>query len=117
MRRRLRLPRTRIAALALVAAIAVPVSATPAGAENSRPHLDLIDLDGTRQTLDAFDGKIVVLNFWATWCFPCREEMPLLEKLSREYMQRGVEFIAASTDDESTIELIPAAIGDGRYHV
>jgi len=43
-----------------------------------------------------------VLNFWATWCFPCREEMPMLGKLAPEYKDKGTEFVAVSLDDEKT---------------
>ncbi|MBI4908758.1 MAG: TlpA family protein disulfide reductase [Acidobacteria bacterium] len=54
-----------------------------------------------------FRGKIVVLNFWATWCVPCREEMPLLVEAESEYGPRGVVFIAASLDDRETRSKIP----------
>ena len=60
------------------------------------------DLAGKSHSLAEYDGKIVVLNFWATWCFPCREEMPMLSKLAPEYKEKGVEFVAVSLDDEKT---------------
>jgi thiol-disulfide isomerase/thioredoxin len=44
-------------------------------------------------------GSIVVINFWATWCAPCREELPLLSRLSKEYSGKKVRFIAASADE------------------
>ncbi len=46
------------------------------------PPLDLVDLDGKRWRLDALKGRVVVLNFWATWCEPCRIEMPSLEAMA-----------------------------------
>ncbi len=52
-------------------------------------------------------GKIVVLNFWATWCQPCLQEMPLLEAIHEQYASRGVEVIGASADDASTRGRIP----------
>jgi thiol-disulfide isomerase/thioredoxin len=48
--------------------------------------------------LSDYRGQIVVLNFWATWCLPCRKEMPLFVELQNEYGPKGVQFIAASTD-------------------
>ncbi|HWQ03582.1 MAG TPA: TlpA disulfide reductase family protein [Candidatus Nitrosotenuis sp.] len=65
-------------------------------------ELVLRDQHGTAVRLSDLRGKIVVLNFWATWCVPCREEMPMLEKLFREFAERGVIVIGASADDEKT---------------
>ncbi len=52
------------------------------------------------QKLADYKGKIVVLNFWASWCKPCRKEMPLLMELQREFGAQGVQFIGACTDKE-----------------
>jgi thiol-disulfide isomerase/thioredoxin len=49
--------------------------------------------------LDRHRGEIVVLNFWATWCEPCRKEIPLLVRLQREYGRRGVRIVGASIDE------------------
>ncbi len=64
--------------------------------------LELPDLSGRRQSLADYRGRIVVLNFWATWCVPCREEMPILVSLQRRYGERGVQVIGASVDWESS---------------
>ncbi len=61
-------------------------------------ELRLKNLQGETQGLSEYAGKIVVLNFWATWCIPCREEMPLFVQLQNRYAQSGVQFIAASID-------------------
>ena len=72
------------------------------------PELMLKDQSGRGQTLSAYRGKVVVLNFWATWCGPCREELPSLDELAREYASRDVVFVAASLDDAETQPKIAA---------
>lgn len=64
-------------------------------------ELKLKDLFGTEQSLSQFKGRIVILNFWATYCVPCREEMPDLAKIQNEYAALGVQVIGASADDIS----------------
>jgi thiol-disulfide isomerase/thioredoxin len=61
--------------------------------------LTLKDPFGTTQGLSAFKGRIVVLNFWATYCIPCRKEMPDLAAIQNEYAPLGVQVIGASTDE------------------
>ena len=58
-------------------------SAAAVGGDASAPPLSLIDLDGKTWDLSALQGRAVLLNFWATWCEPCREEMPSLEALAK----------------------------------
>lgn len=58
-----------------------------------------VDSRGTRRSLAQFPGKVLVLNFWATWCPPCRAEMPWLVKLGARMESQGVVFIAISEDD------------------
>lgn len=61
-------------------------------------ELKLKDLFGADQNLDQFKGRIVILNFWATFCIPCREEMPDLAEIQNEYAAFGVQVIGASSD-------------------
>jgi len=61
--------------------------------------LTLKDLSGTEQSLAALKGRIVILNFWATYCIPCRKEMPDLAAIQNEFGALGVQVIGISTDD------------------
>ncbi len=59
--------------------------------------------DGSRRTLADYRGRVVVLNFWATWCPPCRAEMPALDRLAADYGERGVVVLTASDEPRDTI--------------
>ena len=67
-------------------------------------------LDGSSHSLQELRGHASVVNFWATWCGPCREEMPRLQKLADQYGPQGVQFVAISLDGPETHEKIPAAV-------
>lgn len=82
----------------ILAAIAVCCLILPAQAKHA-PNLELKDLKGNSHKLAELRGSIVVINFWATWCGPCREELPLLSRLSQQYAGKKVLFIAASADE------------------
>ncbi len=64
----------------------------------SEVELALRDLFGVEQRLSSYRGKIVVLNFWATWCIPCRKEMPDLAAIQNEYAALGVQVLGAAAD-------------------
>ncbi len=72
------------------------------------PDFTLKDLRGNHVTLSSLKGKVVLLNFWATWCPPCVAEMPELNKLYRKMASRGLEIVAVSTDSsvESPMEFV-----------
>jgi thiol-disulfide isomerase/thioredoxin len=63
------------------------------------PDFTLEKLSGGTLKLSALRGKVVLIDFWATWCPPCRRELPTLVKLVHEYEARGVSFVAISEDD------------------
>ena len=69
-------------------------------------------MNGKKVRVSDLRGKIVVLNFWATWCVPCRAEMPMLVEAEKEYAPRGVVFVAVSLDDRQTRPKIPDFVGE-----
>ncbi len=62
------------------------------------PTIALQTADGTRLTLDTYRGELLLVNFWATWCAPCRKEMPQLDALSQRYQGQNMRVIALSVD-------------------
>lgn len=63
------------------------------------PNLELKDLAGATHKVAELRGSIVVINFWATWCGPCREELPMLATLNHKYAGKKVHFIAVSANE------------------
>ena len=57
------------------------------------------DLNGNRVNLRAYRGKVILLNFWATWCIPCRQELPRFAEWQKQYGPEGLQVIAVSMDD------------------
>jgi thiol-disulfide isomerase/thioredoxin len=69
------------------------------------------DLAGKSRALGEWQGKIVVLNLWATWCGPCREEIPIMIKLQEKYRDHGLTFIGIAMDDPLPVEKYAKEIG------
>ncbi len=67
---------------------------------SKRAHTDITlpDLDGNTRSIAAWRGQIVVLNFWATWCAPCREEIPALQAVDADYRSKGVQIVGIALD-------------------
>jgi thiol-disulfide isomerase/thioredoxin len=94
--------RSRLLRLAALAALII---SSPAAAFNFAPtgpkpvpELTFFDADGEEVRLADFQGEVVVLNLWATWCAPCRREMPSLDRLQAAYGGDGLEVVALSLD-------------------
>jgi thiol-disulfide isomerase/thioredoxin len=94
----------------LLAAVLI-CSAAPPGLASDPPTLELKDLSGSERSLSDYSGRIVVVNFWATWCVPCVAEMPLLASVQDRYATNGVQVIGASADQPKTQKEIPRFIG------
>ena len=69
-------------------------------ARRMAPDFTLADASGTPVSLADYRGKVVLLNFWATWCFPCRAEIPLLMEFEQAYRGRGFVVLGVSMDDD-----------------
>ena len=67
---------------------------------------DMRNMDGTTSKVADMKGKVLLLNMWATWCGPCRGEMPALVKMQDEHRDKGFEIIGLNTDDGDTKEMV-----------
>ena len=84
----------------------------PAGVlHQRRPDFALPDLDGRQRRPEEWDGKVLVVNFWATWCAPCREEIPLLIDLERR--RPGVRVIGIALDRPGPVRAFAEELGIG----
>ncbi|TJZ75517.1 TlpA family protein disulfide reductase [Chitiniphilus eburneus] len=107
----------RLLATTLVAALSLPVAQA---AESPLFKTPLHTLDGKRATLAQWRGKPLVVNFWATWCSPCREEIPEFVALQKKYADR-VQFVGIAIDDAAAVRAFikqykvnyPSLIGEG----
>ena len=79
-------------------------SAVPTQVNYPAPELNLIDLSGKQVSLDDFRGSVILVNLWATWCPPCREEMPTLQAFYEKYKDDG--FVLIAIDQEETLEVV-----------
>jgi thiol-disulfide isomerase/thioredoxin len=88
-----------LASFAAIASVADPVEKAPVF-----PNLAFTSLDGSRQLdLESFRGRPLLMTFWASWCGPCRQELPELQKLSVELADRGFELVTINTDQSAIV--------------
>ncbi|HEY9396349.1 MAG TPA: TlpA disulfide reductase family protein [Burkholderiales bacterium] len=76
-------------------------------------HTPFTDLTGNQTTLAQWQGKRLLVNFWATWCTPCREEMPLLNRMHAQYAANGVEFVGIAVDSPEPVQKFVQQLGIG----
>jgi peroxiredoxin len=86
-----------------MAAIVVASTAFAAGGDASgpAPAFTLTNLGGQASGLSAYKGQVVMVNFWATWCGPCQQEMPLLDQMYQKYKPAGFTLIGVNVDKEA----------------
>lgn len=112
------LPRRVSSALTMVAvclAVALgSASLSPAHAGKAAPDFSLRDLSNQPQTLSQYRGKVVLVNFWATWCGPCKVEMPHLQAMYEELGSKGFVVLGISADDSRSASAVkPTAMSFG----
>jgi peroxiredoxin len=93
-----------VLAAALLASCLAPAAAQETSASllhKKAPQFALLDLHGQPVNLQAYRGKVVLLNFWATWCAPCQLEMPRFVAWQDEYAGRGLQVVGISLDDDA----------------
>ena len=83
------------------------LDADPAGGKTLL-GVSLPDTRGQEQALAQWKGKVLVVNFWATWCVPCREEMPEFVKLQSELGDRGLQFVGIAIDEPAKVKQFAA---------
>lgn len=85
--------------LLLAALLTTPVTARTPQVGERAPPVNLVTYDQQRISLTDLKGRVVVLNFWATWCGPCRAEMPLLDAAAEQKKDKGLRVFAVATED------------------
>ncbi|WP_260292134.1 TlpA family protein disulfide reductase [Sedimenticola hydrogenitrophicus] len=73
-------------------------------AESRLPAFSFANLEGEQQASSQWNGKVLVINYWATWCPPCRKEMPLFIETQQAYADRGVQFVGIAIDDPLMVQ-------------
>lgn len=103
----------------LLAAVLLGTLALPAGTADAAgelaPDFSLRDLNNKEVSLSDYRGKVVLVNFWATWCGPCKVEMPHLDRMDAEFEDRGFEVLSISTDDARAASMVKPFIKKNGY--
>jgi thiol-disulfide isomerase/thioredoxin len=89
---------TRISLFGLSVFLLSASAAHALGPGDAPPPVDMADLGGKKVDLKVLEGKVVVIDFWASWCGPCKEEMPVLESLHQKYAERGLVIVGINID-------------------
>lgn len=105
--------KARLAKLSLLLLLLLPLAGCeqePAGpqltggAEATLPAFQFPDLEGEIRQSSDWQGKVLVVNYWATWCPPCRKEMPLFVETQKRLQERGLQFVGIAIDDPHLVQ-------------
>lgn len=77
----------------------------------TRPSFELPDIENTQRNISEWDGKVLLVNFWATWCPPCKKEMPAFIELQEQYAAQGFQVIGVALDDMQSVSDFADTIG------
>jgi cytochrome c biogenesis protein CcmG, thiol:disulfide interchange protein DsbE len=80
----------------------IPTPSTPAVVGKAAPDFTLSDINGNTIKLSSFKGKAVLVNFWATWCTPCMDEMPYMQEIYKNWTDKGLVFLSVDNGETLT---------------
>ncbi len=86
-------------------------SAAEAMVGQNRPSFALPDIEGIIRTPEDWAGRVLVVNFWATWCSPCQKEIPIFNRLQEKYASQGLQFVGIALDEIEPVKNFAAAVG------
>jgi thiol-disulfide isomerase/thioredoxin len=99
--------RIRTCLISLLLLGAATTLAAPQASKTPAPHdPGIIDAQAYQKLLEQYHGKPLLVNFWATWCEPCRDEYPLLNELAKQYAPQGLKVVGVSMDDDGDLILM-----------
>jgi thiol-disulfide isomerase/thioredoxin len=99
--------RLRTCLVSLVLLAAATAVAAPQASKSAATHdPEIIDAQAYQKLLEKYRGKPVLVNFWATWCEPCRDEYPMLNELAKQYGPQGFKVVGVSMDDDGDLILM-----------
>lgn len=107
--------RATLFVLLALAAVAAGRAEAPPAVGGAAPPLVVPQLDGRLFDLAAQRGQVVIVNFWATWCSPCRAEMPRLDAFYRRYHARGLQLLGVSVDERSELGTVQSVMKSFAY--
>jgi len=97
--------------LILLISVLSPISSIAADKLGAVPHLSLVGLDGKIHQLSEWQNKIIVLNFWATYCIPCKNEIKELIKYQQKYANKGLQVVGIGINEEQSIKTMSLLLG------
>lgn len=97
--------------LLILFSFAVPAYPDNLSKKQPAPDLMLKDIQGVSHRLSEWAGKVILLNFWATWCPPCRYEIPAFIEYQNQYADKGLQIIGVALDDKNKVENFVRTLG------